>query len=392
MALLNLKVVEFAGLAPGPFTGLVLADNGADVIRVDRPSTSSNDILCRGKRSIAINLKTKAGLAILKRLVTTADVVIDPFRPGVLERRGLGPDIFLGNGGLNKCLIYARIAGFPNMGPHNDMAGHDINYIALSGILSMLPGTDGKPVFPTNLLADFAGGGLMCVLGILLALIERGSSGRGQVVNVDMVSGTRYLSSYALLHVLLRNSIYSYPRGQNVLDGGAPFYGIYVCKDGGLMSVGCLEPQFFKVFIEGFLQALPSNFPLPDAWRPTIRSQHNRGEWPKLREFLEIGFRTNSRQFWTDVFHSTDACTVPVLSPEEASKYEAFGSPYPQTHPKIISFSRSSKNVDRDCQRFNLQPGLHTKEILSELGLTTDEIGKLVLDGTFEMTVSAAKL
>ena len=184
----------------------------------------------------------------------------------------------------------------------------------------MLPGTDEKPAFPTNLLADFAGGGLMCVLGILLALIERGKSGRGQVVNVDMVcyhvqedhgmlihglqvSGTRYLSSHPLLLALLRQPIYSKPRGQNTLDGGAPFYSIYTCKDSGLMSLGCLEPQFFQAFIDGFLKALPNGFALADGWQPTIRNQHDRGEWPRLREFIELGFKTNTRQYWTDAFH-----------------------------------------------------------------------------------------
>ena len=184
----------------------------------------------------------------------------------------------------------------------------------------MLPGTDEKPTFPTNLLADFAGGGLMCVLGILLALIERGKSGRGQVVNVDMVcyhvqedhgmlihglqvSGTRYLSSHPLLLALLRQPIYSKPRGQNTLDGGAPFYSIYTCKDSGLMSLGCLEPQFFQAFIDGFLKALPNGFALADGWQPTIRNQHDRDEWPRLREFIELGFKTNTRQYWTDVFH-----------------------------------------------------------------------------------------
>ncbi|KAF8738099.1 hypothetical protein AX14_011862 [Amanita brunnescens Koide BX004] len=317
MVLAGIKVIEFAGLAPGSFAGLILADNGADVIRVDKPVTSSNDILSRRKRSITINLKTEDGLKLVKKLVSTADIVIDPFRPGVLERLGLGPDVFLGNKekkGLNEHLIYARIAGFPRTGPYKNMAGHDINYIALSGILSMLPGTDEKPAFPTNLLADFAGGGLMCVLGILFALIERGKSGRGQVVDVDMVSGTRYLSSFPLL---LRHSLYSKPRGQNTLDGGAPFYSIYTCKDNGFMSLGCLEPQFFQAFINGFLKALPYGFALSDGWQPTIRSQHDRDEWSRLREFIELGFRTNSRQYWTEVFHDTDACAVPVLSPEE---------------------------------------------------------------------------
>ncbi|KAM6504213.1 CoA-transferase family III domain containing protein [Amanita muscaria] len=392
MALAGLKAIEFAGLAPGPFAGLILADNGADVIRVDKPASSSNDILCRGKRSIAIDAKTNSGRDVLKKLISTADILIDPFRPGVLERLGLGPDVFLGNAnrkGANERLIYARISGFPKTGPHKDMAGHDINYIALSGVLSMLPGTVEKPAFPVNLLADFAGGGLMCVLGILLALITRSNSGRGQVVDVDMVSGTRYLSSFPLLQTLLPNSVFPRPRGENLLDGGAPFYSIYTCKDKGLMAVGCLEPQFFEAFIKGFLGALPNGFALPDGWRPTARSQGNREEWPKLKEFLTRGFQTNTRKFWTDVFHGTDACVVPVLSPKEASEYEVFRSPYPQPHPAILGFSSVSKGTVSEA--LELQPGSHTEEILCELGLTGDELQRLAKDGAVENTLRCPK-
>lgn len=189
MALAGLRVVEFAGLAPAPFAGLILADNGASVARIDKPSSVSQDVLCRGKRSIAINLKIPSGLETVKKLLSNADVVIEPFRPGVMEKLGLGPRVFHGNGkhkGLNEKLIYARMSGFPRSGRHKAMAGHDVNYVALSGVLSILPG-HGKPNFPLNILADLAGGGLLCALLILLALIEREKIGRGQVVNADMV-------------------------------------------------------------------------------------------------------------------------------------------------------------------------------------------------------------
>ncbi|TFK40292.1 CoA-transferase family III [Crucibulum laeve] len=380
MALEGLKVIEFAGLAPGPFAGLILADNGASVTRIDRPSASSSDVLCRGKRSIAINSKVPSGRELLKKIISLADIVIDPFRPGVMERLGLGPEVFLGQGGqkgLNERLIYARIAGFPRTGPHKDMAGHDINYAALSGVLSMLPGV-GKPTFPLNLLADFAGGGVMCAVGILLALIERGKSGRGQVVNADMVSGTRYMASFPLLHSLLPNSwVLGGDRGTNALDGGAPFYNVYTCKDGGWMTVGCLEPQFFKAFIEGFMAALPKDFLINSRWRPTPASQFDKDEWADLTEFLTKGFMTNTRDYWAGVFHATEACAVPVLTPREAA---ASNSLVPPAHPQISGrFGVPSSAETSDD--FSLQPGLHTDEVLNELGLSKLEREQLGLDG-----------
>ncbi|RDB26373.1 Alpha-methylacyl-CoA racemase [Hypsizygus marmoreus] len=384
MSLSGLNVVEFAGLAPGPFAGLILADNGANVIRVDKPSSASIDVLCRGKRSIAINPKIPSGREALRKLISTADVLIDPFRPGVMERLGLGPEVFLGDGekkGLNEKLIYARIVGFPRTGPQKDMAGHDINYLALTGVLAMLPG-EGKPAFPLNLLADFAGGGVMCAVGILLALIERGKSGRGQVVNTDMVSGARYIAAFPLLHSLVPDSQYfGNKRGSNVLDGGAPFYDVYTCKDGGWMSVGCLEPQFFSAFIRTFLPALPENFSLPDGWRPSLETQGNHDDWPKLRAFMEKGFLRNTRDYWADVFQGTDACALPVLTPKEALASEPVGSQFPMAHPKI-SGSQPLKAQTGDLGSFKLlDPGSHTNEILAELNYSEKERNGLALDG-----------
>ncbi|KAF6757252.1 alpha-methylacyl-CoA racemase [Ephemerocybe angulata] len=375
MALAGLKVIEFAGLAPGPFAGLVLADNGAKVVRVDRPNSSSSDVLNRGKRSIAVDSKVPAGRELLKKMIASADVVIDPFRPGVMERMGLGPEVFLGDGhkaGLNERLVYARIVGFPRTGSHKDMAGHDINYAALSGVLSMLPGT--KPTFPLNLLADFAGGGMMCALGILLALIERGASGKGQVVNTDMVAGSRYVSSFPLIHTLIPNSpMAGGPRGTNPLDGGAPFYNLYACKDGGWMSVGCLEPQFFKAFLELFLKSIPQDLIGPGCWKPTLATQGNRAEWSKLADFLEKGFLTNTREYWTNVYHETEACTVPVLTPAEAGK--ASKSLIPEAHPLVRSqIPGGPHQTPLPTMRPGiLLPGQDTDNILREYGLGEDE-------------------
>ncbi|KAF8071702.1 CoA-transferase family III [Lyophyllum atratum] len=384
MSLSGLSVVEFGGLAPGPYAGLILADNGATVTRIDKPGSVSTDVLYRGKRSIAINPKIPSGRETLKNLISSADVVIDPFRPGVMERLGLGPEVFLGDGknqGLNPKLIYARIVGFPRTGPQKDMAGHDINYIALSGALAMLPGSE-KPAFPLNLLADFAGGGLICVLGVLLALIQRGKSGRGQIVNADMVSGARYVAAFPLIHSLLPAShLFGNERGKNVLDGGAPFYDIYVCKDDRYMSVGCLEPQFFKVFINTFLAALPNGFLVADGWRPTSQTQADHDEWPKLRDFLTKGFKTNTRDFWADVFQGTDACALPVLSPEEARSSTSPETPFPLAHPQVAG-SEPQKSSPGE-KLYLLSPGEHTREVLEELKLTEAEIRQLAIDGAF---------
>ncbi|KAF8149873.1 CoA-transferase family III [Crassisporium funariophilum] len=379
MALAGLKVIEFAGLAPGPFAGLILADNGASVTRIDRPAATSGDVLCRGKRSIVIDSKMPSGRKLVEELISAADVVIDPFRPGVLERLGLGPEIFLGDGhkkGLNEKLIFARIVGFPRTGPHKDMAGHDINYLALSGVLAMLPGSSEKPSFPSNILADFAGGGLMCAVGILLALIERGRTGRGQVVNADMVSGTRYLSSYPLIQNYLERPMHAGPRGSNLLDGGSPFYSVYTCKDGGWMSVGCLEPQFFKTFIETFTRVLPTDFDPLNGWKPDAQTQFDRDEWPKLAEYMEKGFLTSPRDFWADVYHGTDACTVPVLTPKEAGEITSY---IPKFHPQVSN--QSNMNQPLDSKNVIIQPGLHTDAILRDAGFDAGRIQQLRAEG-----------
>ncbi|KAF7363163.1 Acyl-CoA dehydrogenase [Mycena venus] len=382
MPLSGLKVIEFGGLGPGPFVGLILADNGASVVRIDRPVAPSSDILCRGKKSAAINPKIPSGKAALTNLVASADILIDPFRPGVMERLGLGPEVFLGDGtspGLNQKLIYARMVGFPRTGPYKDMAGHDINFLALSGVLSILPGSPDKPSFPMNLLGDFAGGGLACTLGILLALIERGKSGSGQVVDADMVSGTRYLSSFPLLGLLSRSPNMSGARGSRLLDGGAPFYNIYTCKDGLWMSVGCLEPEFFKVFLEGFVKAVPAGFNF-DGWTPTLDVHSDRDEWPKLREYLTRGFATRERDYWAGVFHETDACALPVLTTEEAAALDSSTSPFPAPHPRITALrSENQRAVGLDS--LSLRPGQHTLEILSKLGLCATQLEEMEGEG-----------
>ncbi|KAH6913050.1 alpha-methylacyl-CoA racemase [Coprinopsis sp. MPI-PUGE-AT-0042] len=280
---------QFAGLAPVLFAGLVLGGPCAHQLKV------------------------------------ATDVVIDPFQ------------VFLGNGtkpGLNEKLIYARIVGC-------DMAGHDINYAALSGVLAMLPGTS-KPTFPLNILSDFAGGGAMCALGILVALVQR-------MVNADMVNGT------------------------NPLDGGAPFYNTYTCKDGGW------DPEFYKAFLDRF-NSLPRDFSV-DGWKPTIASQRNRAEWPKFFEYLEKGFLTKSRDEWAKVFMNTDACTVPILSPKEAGKQAR--ALVPDVHPKVHSF-HAPASPQTPAVLSILEPGKHTNEILKELNISNDHMERLVKHGAID--------
>ncbi|KAG6331500.1 hypothetical protein ID866_7587 [Astraeus odoratus] len=382
MALNGLTVVEFAGLAPAPFAGLVLAHHGASVIRVDRPCLDNKDILCAGKRSIALDLKNSAGLAVARRLVARADVLIDPFRPGIMEKMGLGPEVFHDSHekkGLNDRLVYARVAGAVEES-HDIGEGHEINYLALSGVLSILPGSPEKPAFPLNLLADFAGGGLLCATGILLALVEREKSGRGQVVDGNMVSGTRYISSFPLLHATNTSPLLGGPRGTNLLDGGAPFYDVYTCSDGKWMSVGCLEPQFFVTFINKFKSAL-QNERVKLQWTPTSDMQFCREEWPKLRGYLEEGFKTKPRDYWANVFHGSDACAVPVLTPEEAGHLDPSGSLRPAPHPRL---SRTPP-LPQDLAKSNitLEPGTHTEAVLVEIGLSAGDIKQLGSQGAF---------
>ncbi|OCB91686.1 CoA-transferase family III [Sanghuangporus baumii] len=362
---------------------MILADFGASVTRIDRVGQStSTDVLSRGKRSISIDAKVPAGRELLLRLIAKADVLIDPFRPGVLEKLGLGPNVFLNEDtGRNKGVIYARLYGFTRTGPWRDMAGHDINYLALSGVLAMLPGQD-KPTFPLNLLADFAGGGLTCALGILLALQSRNATGKGQVVETDMVSGARYVGSFPLLHYLIPNNPTfgngkgkENGRGTKLLDGGAPFYNVYTCKDGRWMSVGCLEPQFFNAFIGTFVEALSKAYLEEQGeWRPTMEMRTDEKAWVRLRAFLEQGFKTKSRDEWAEVFHGTDACCVPVLSPEEAAK--AAGSSIPSPHPFL---SQTPTNSPREFDV--LKPGQHSEDILNELRISGEELITLYRSG-----------
>jgi alpha-methylacyl-CoA racemase len=311
--LTGLKVIELGGLAPGPFCGQLLSSYGASVLRIDRPNAPSADLLTQNKSCLSLDLKSPASLAILHSLLSTADVLIDPFRPGVLEKLGLAPATLQQK---NSKLIVVRLTGFRRDGKYKDMAGHDINYLAVSGILSLLGKRGEPPLHPGNILADFAGGGMVAFAGVLLALLHRGTSGQGQVVEANMVDGTSYLGTFPRL--LTKMPMWNAPRGENTLDGGAPYYGCYECKDAGrYMSVGALEPQFFAALLKGL------ELKVEDIC-PNGIDRTDKRSWPYQKEVYTKRFREKTRKEWEAVFDGTDACVAPVLElvEMEAQSYD----------------------------------------------------------------------
>jgi crotonobetainyl-CoA:carnitine CoA-transferase CaiB-like acyl-CoA transferase len=305
--LTGVRVVELAGLAPGPFGCMVLADLGADVVRVDRPSLPPPDgPIQRGRRVTVLDLKSPGGVADLLRLVDRADVLVEGYRPGVAERLGFGPPVCLGR---NPRLVYARMTGWGQDGPLAARAGHDIDYLAVSGALEPLGRADDRPHAPMNLLGDFGGGGMLLAVGVLAALLERERSGAGQVVDAAMVDGSALLTTF--LHGVLAAGAWTEPRGRNLLDGGAPFYDTYRTADGGYLAVGALEPPFYAALLAGL--GLDGEADLPD--------QYDRAGWPELRRRFAERFAQRSRAEWTAVFADVDACVVPVLAPAEAYRH-----------------------------------------------------------------------
>ena len=283
---------------------------------MDRPSvpllksepSPAIDLLSRHKSSIVLNLKSFSALVLLQSLLRKVDVLIDPYRPGILESLGLDPTTLLQE---NPRLIVARLTGFRRSGKYAQMAGHDINYLAVNGVLSQL-GLAGQPPYPpANILADFAGGGLMCALGILFALISRQQTGRGQIVEANMVDGSGYLATF--MRLALHTSLWDRPRGENVLDGGCPWYTVYECKDGRHMAVGALEPRFFKLLLDGL--------GLGSEW---AQKREDRSVWPHMKRLMQNRFLEKTREDWEHIFDGKDACCTPVLeqSELELSDYE----------------------------------------------------------------------
>jgi alpha-methylacyl-CoA racemase len=305
--LVGLRVVEFAGIGPGPFAAMLLADMGADVVRIDRPGTAARDqrdVTGRGRRNLVLDLKQHDGVETALQLLDAADALIEGFRPGVMERLGLGPDAVLAR---NPRLVYGRVTGWGQSGPLAQAAGHDINYIALAGALGAI-GPEQKPVPPLNLVGDYGGGALYLVVGMLAAVIEAKRSGRGQVVDCAMCDGAASLLS--IFFTLLARGQWEERRASNLLDGGAPFYGTYQCADGGFVAVGALEPQFYETLCR--LAGLDG---------PEFRERSDRKRWPQLRQKMQAVFKTRTRGEWCAILEGSDACFAPVLGLREASTH-----------------------------------------------------------------------
>ena len=366
----GVRVIEIASLAPAPFGCMILADLGADVLRVDRAercgpqAPQPRDPLSRGRRSIGLNLKDPAAVDLLLQLTDDADVLVEGFRPGVAERLGFGPSPCSQR---NPRLIFARMTGWGQDGPLSRTAGHDIDYIAISGALSTVGRAGQAPVPPVNLLGDFGGGGMLLALGILAALVERASTGLGQVVDAAMVDGSALLTAF--LYGLRAAGGWQDQRGTNLLDGGAPFYDTYATSDGEYVAVGALEPQFYAALLRGL--------GLADAGLP---DQHDRSGWPLLRRRFTDTFAQRTRAEWEQVFAGTDACVSPVLTLAEAPAHphavarKAFVAVGDISQPAPAPrFDRTPAGVPSPPPR----PGADTDAVLAGLGLAAAAVADL---------------
>ncbi|MES4907491.1 MULTISPECIES: CaiB/BaiF CoA-transferase family protein [unclassified Streptomyces] len=338
--LAGVRVVELAGIGPGPFAAMVLADLGADVVRVDRPGGPGGlkvdpayDLANRNKRSVLLDLKAEPGRAAVLDLVERADILIEGYRPGVAERLGVGPDACLAR---NPRLVYGRMTGWGQEGPLAETAGHDIGYIAVTGALGMIGAPEGPPAIPANLLGDYAGGALYLVIGVLAALQHARGSGDGQVVDAAIVDGTAHLT--AVIHGMMAAGGWQDRRGANLLDGGSPFYGTYETADGGYMAVGALEPKFYAEFIE--LLGIADQAP----------GRRDFDRWDELRALIAARFKQRTREEWTAVFASSDACVAPVLSLREAPGH-------PQLAARATFVDHGGITQPAPAPRFSATPG-----------------------------------
>ena len=369
----GIRVIELQGIGPGPFCGMMLSDMGAEVIRIDRAGNVSGidsdnppiDVLARGRSSIGVDLKNPEGVEVVLRLIETADALIEGFRPGVMERLGLGPEECLAR---NPRLVFGRMTGWGQEGPYAMAAGHDINYIALAGALEPIGRHGEAPVPPLNLVGDFGGGGMLLAFRVVCAVVEAQRSGQGQVVDAAMVDGAASLM--AMFHSMRALGVWNDERGTNLLDTGSHFYDVYECADGRYISIGSIEPQFYSELLR--LTGLDQE--------EDFASQMVRTSWPDLKERISAVFMMKTRDEWCEIMDATDVCFAPVLTLAEAPDHphnrhrevftEVAGVTQPNPSPR---FSRTQETI----QGPPAHPGQHTDEVLRSAGYDPDDIVKL---------------
>ena len=368
----GLKIIEMAGIGPGPFCGMVLADLGAEIIRVDRASAigtgSKKEPSNRGKKSIAVDLKAKEGVEVVLKLVETADAIFEGFRPGVMERLGIGPEICLAR---NDRIVFGRMTGWGQEGPLANAAGHDINYISLSGALAAIGRPGSPPVPPLNLIGDFGGGGMLLALGLVAALLESKESKKGQVVDAAMTDGSALLMT--MIYSMQSSGMWKTTMGSNLLDGGSHFYDTYECKDGKFISIGSIEPQFYALLCQ-----------IAELDEKVFSKQMSRDLWPEQKEEIKKIFLNKTRDEWCELMEGTDVCFAPVLDMSEAPHHphnkerktfiDLEGVTQPAPAPR---FSRTEPEVVSSPSIV----GEHTSEVLSSIGLSEEDIGSLKSSG-----------
>jgi alpha-methylacyl-CoA racemase len=368
----GVKILEIAGIGPGPFAGMMLSDMGAEVVRIDRadrvrggdPENPPKDILARGRRSVAVDLKNPQGVEVVLAMVERADVLIEGFRPGVMERLGLGPEICLAR---NPGIVFGRMTGWGQEGPLAHAAGHDINYIALTGALHAIGRRDQAPVPPLNLVGDFGGGGMLLAYGVVCALLEKARSGQGQVVDAAMVDGASALMG--MIYAMKSMGVWRDERGTNMLDTGAHFYDVYETRDAKYVSIGSIEPQFYALLLQ---QLGLEGEKLPP--------QMDREQWAALKVRVAEIFKTRTRDEWSAIMEGTDVCYAPVLDLDEAPEHthlkqrktfvEAAGVIQPAPAPR---FSRTAPELVRPPSF----EGQHTDEVLADFGFDAERVAAL---------------
>ncbi len=369
----GVRIIEFAGIGPGPFACMMLADMGAEIIRIERPVTESGseslhqkDFMLRGRKSIALNLKSPEAAGIVLKLLKQADGLVEGFRPGVMERLGIGPDICLQT---NPKLVYGRMTGWGQDGPLANAAGHDLNYIALTGALWATGEASRPPAFAMNLLGDFGGGGMYLAYGMVCALLKAQSTGHGDVIDASICDGTLNLMTF--IHARRAMGEWKDERQANFLDGGVPWYAVYECADGHWISIAPLEPQFWSCLLK-----------LLEITDEAFNNREDEANWPTIRTRLEDKFKSRPRQHWVDLLEGTDACFAPVLSPVDAARH-----PHIRARSLFVDGQSDQPAVAPRFQQAVLEPstpvpacGDDSKQVLLDAGFAEAEVKRLMAD------------